>query len=132
MYWTSSLSTGISSVDRQHKDFVEAINRTHELVEKDAGKNDVLASLRDIMQYATTHFEHEESLMRRFSYPEREDHAQKHRILAAQIELMTARCRGGEGVKPQEILEYLRTWLKDHLMETDQRYGDFLRSKGAA
>ena len=36
----------------------------------------------------------------------------------------------GQPVCPLEILQFLASWLKNHILETDQKLGSFLNQKG--
>ena len=41
------------------------------------------------------------------------------------------RLEGRESVLTMDVMAFLRTWLTDHIMKTDQQYAAFLKQAGA-
>jgi hemerythrin len=76
--WTASLHTGIAEVDAQHEHLTGLINHLYHSYMQ-GREHEVLSPIIDeIAEYARYHFETEEALMHRTSYPETADHVAAH------------------------------------------------------
>ena len=70
--------------------------------------------------YIDSHFCTEETLMRMIGYPEYEQHRKEHADFNETLDELC--CRLGNGTaKVAELAELLKTWLTEHLPETDAR-----------
>jgi hemerythrin len=87
---------------------------------------------KDLLGYAITHFDTEETLMRRYGYEdlfpeEARKHIQQHREFSRQVVSVCDHLREGREVSSVEVLKFLNHWLRDHVLGIDQMLGDFLR-----
>ncbi len=128
--WKQVYETGIVALDKEHQGLVEQINALFEAVRDRRGSevySDVVAMLET---YVVEHFAHEERLMAEYHFPGLEDHQQEHRNLVAAVEELrkdhTVRDEGAG----RELLNFLRTWLLEHIVRVDREYGPFIESRG--
>ena len=86
--WDERYHTGELIVDREHRGLFALINRVAELDAAEAEGAALRAVLDELVQYAQTHFHHEEVLMRDVGCDPRfiEVHETVHREFARQVE----------------------------------------------
>ncbi len=128
--WDQSLSVGIRKIDEQHQELIKIINC---LVENEdaTGHSEPIAHVLDRMtQYAAYHFETEEALMLQVHYPGYESHRDDH----TQFKIKTANfCLDAllrKETLPDELLMFLRDWLRHHIVETDMKYKPYFLERG--
>ncbi len=128
--WTPELSVHIPSIDAQHKELVRLINELHDAMRSGRGKDEVGRILRSLASYTQTHFEYEEAAMQRAGYPSAVTHKSMHQQLTTQVRTLSANLSGGKSVLSMDVLEFLRTWLRDHILKADKAYSGHLLEKG--
>jgi hemerythrin-like metal-binding protein len=129
--WTDRMSVGHPEIDADHQRLVGIINRLW--VSEDNGNRQVIEFvLDDLVHYTESHFKREEHLMSEMGYPERERHGRIHRSICRRLEEI--RWEYFQGIREElrgEILEFLKSWLNDHILVEDMSYRPYLR-KGPA
>lgn len=66
------------------------------------------------------------------AYPDLEVHRGEHRALIAQVTDFQAKLRAKTLMLSVDLLEFLTSWLKNHIQKTDKGYGAFFAQKGVA
>lgn len=132
MPWSTDIAVGLSDVDAQHRWLVDCINQLHTELSGDApDKAAIGATLEGLMDYTMNHFIMEEDLFERHAYPETLTHkAQHNKFTGTIMEALTA-FEDGQNVS-HDILEFLKTWLLQHIMRTDKSYVPFLKAQGVS
>ncbi len=128
--WNDNLSIGVEVVDGQHKKMIEMVNELHAAMkarEGDAVLNLIFMGLAD---YTKTHFSTEEDIMLSHEYPEYDAHKKEHEDLIAQVAELRKRADRKELNITIDLLHFLRDWVKNHIMNTDKKLGNFLNSRG--
>jgi hemerythrin-like metal-binding protein len=129
--WTDKHATGIESIDKEHKQLMELLNKLHNgMMTKKT--NEILGGIfNELVNYTVTHFAHEEKLFKEHNYPNATTHIQEHKLLTQKaLELQ-------EGFNKKTVsvsigtMNFLKDWLDNHIMKTDMVYKDFLKGKGA-
>lgn len=130
--WSDSFSVGVKMFDDQHKIIIGLINKLIDTPDIDANSAIITALLTEMIQYATTHFDDEERIMREHDYPDYNDQRIQH---GGFIEKTAEFCSDGrlqvESI-PQSILIYLRQWWIDHILKDDMAYKSFFKDKELA
>jgi hemerythrin-like metal-binding protein len=124
--WSDEFSVGVDLIDKQHKILIRAINLLALAVEHDTSRElmgEIFTTLRD---YADTHFSYEEELFDTFGYAETEEHKAQHKALLHQVIGLEKRWRSGEATIGAEVLQFLVTWLRNHILGSDKKYSSFL------
>lgn len=128
--WSESYSVGIPKIDMQHQKLVAFLNQLYEAMQAGKG-NDVLGKvLNDLAMYTKTHFSTEEQLMEQHRFPGFQAHKDTHEKMAAKVMNLKKQFNDGTISSPIQITNFLKKWLAKHIMETDQKYSPFLKSKG--
>lgn len=127
--WDESFSTGVASMDGQHKKLFDMVNELHDAMQQKRSKEAIGSILSRLIEYTGSHFADEEEALRRTNYPEETQHRQLHAKLVEQVVDLQKKFNSGETVLTQSVIEFLQDWLINHIKGTDRRYGPHL-SKG--
>ncbi|BDV00544.1 hypothetical protein TDMWS_06290 [Thermodesulfomicrobium sp. WS] len=129
MPWTKDLELGIPSIDEQHQKLVAMVNRLHRSLER----SDTAAAgrvLQELIEYTGYHFGTEEKFFDQYGYPETDAHKTIHKKLVDKVLAFKRKFDAGEEFLSQELLNFLKDWLINHIGFTDRKYAPFLQSKG--
>lgn len=121
--WDSTLSLGSPDVDREHQALFRILHDLDEAVER-GDRAQVEVVLERLVSYSNFHFRSEEELMRARRYPVIEDHIREHRKFTSRLTLLKYQPYRDEAGR--DLLEFIRTWVRGHILQTDQRFGEFL------
>jgi len=132
--WSEKLLTGVAEIDKQHRVLVDAINDANSRLMADHDIKLVEQITKDLLSYAIYHFETEEDLMQRYGYNTEADkdaalHLKQHREFSTQVLAVRDGLRNGREISREDLLAFLNGWLVNHIMNTDQRLGAFIRQK---
>ncbi|MBD1399810.1 bacteriohemerythrin [Pelovirga terrestris] len=128
--WKQVYETGIVVLDKEHQELVKQINVLFEAV-RDKRGNEVYADVVAMLDvYVLEHFAHEERLMQEYQFSGFEEHQQEHQRLVAAVEKRKTDHAAMDESAARELLNFLRTWLLEHIVKVDKRYGSFIESRG--
>lgn len=130
--WNNTLSVGVASVDAQHQNLFAIARELHAAMSSGQGKTALGKVLDRLVQYAASHFAHEERLMRLADYPGLETHVAEHRALTAKVLELQADFRAGRTAISVQVLQFLRTWLQQHIQHSDKAYAPYLQEAKVA
>lgn len=126
LIWDSSLSVGIPEIDVEHEYAIYLVNSLNDAIVSHASEDEIFKYLRLILADTSSHFDHEETLLRQWCYPQLPDHAAKHaqimRVLNETIDQF------GRGYTEQELTECglsIKGLLIEHLLTEDMKYVDY-------
>ncbi len=116
-------------IDCDHKKLLGLINDLHDAVEKDAGHNALGEVLDGLIYYVSYHFAHEEGLFLQANYPGYDKHRRQHAALTGTVkEIYTDFQSGASDTLPAAVLEFLKSWLYTHILESDRAFGVYLNA----
>jgi len=128
--WKQEYETGIVTLDKEHQGLVQQINALFEAVRDKRGSevySDVVAML---VTYVLEHFAHEEKLMQEYQFSGLAEHQHKHEKLVIAVKKLTAEDAVRDECAARELLNFLRTWLLEHIVKVDREYGPYIESRG--
>lgn len=129
--WNPAWDTGVPEIDEQHHELfrrmgVLAVSLFQEREEVETGK--VLIFLR---QYVEFHFDAEESIMEKGGYQGLDRHKAIHDAMRGQVQsLVDSYLAGGKDL-PGSLMDYLVSWLLDHIDKEDRAMASFLKSQSS-
>lgn len=134
--WSDAMLTGVADIDRQHRILVDTLNEAKARLSDKADDPLFDQLTRDLLAYAIYHFDTEEQLMLQHGYrqasPEQEaHHLTQHRHFSERVVALRAAASDGETDTRDALISFLTDWLINHILTTDRRLGEFLRSAGA-
>ncbi len=121
--WSDKYCVGVNAIDDDHRSLVILVNRFNEAFTSGSGKLEIASVFDKLLEYTVNHFQKEENIMKKYNYPEMTQHIQKHRDLTKEVMAFN---KGKQYVFPENIAEFLNSWLMNHIMETDKKLGAFL------
>ena len=128
--WDNKYSVGISIIDEEHKKLFGILNKAIFAKEHNDNPEELREVLREMTNYALTHFRTEETYMKEFNYPEYQGHKEEHRDFSTGIIAYHEKVIKGDYQIANEIIEYLNWWLVNHIQATDRKYIDCFKENG--
>ena len=127
--WNESYSVGISQIDAQHKGLIRLINDLHGAMSAGKGKQALGTILADLVHYTKVHFTFEENLLREKGYSNLAAHHAVHQKLTQQVIELQQRFAAAKLTLTVEVMQFLKSWLADHILVHDQAYARELKAK---
>ena len=117
--------TGIEAIDKEHTRLFELAQETHDLLNNEIllDKTDSLTALiSELINYARTHFSHEEAYMQSIH----DAHIAHHRKFEESLLEFDIDCIGQDfdeqNEAVQNLLDFLINWLINHILKVDMLY----------
>ncbi len=135
MEWNEKLAVGIKTVDSQHQELFKRINNLVSAIKQHRCKDEIDGMIKFLEDYARVHFAEEERYMQETSYPGYEEQREEHRkYLVALDELKSQgsqpRIQGASYDLSATTNQVVVDWIVDHILKTDMKFGEYLKSKG--
>ncbi len=128
--WDNKYGVGISMIDEEHKKLIGILNKTIDAKEHSDDTEELMEVLEEMSQYALEHFKTEEAYMAEFNYPEYKSHKEEHYGFVTKTAEYIDRVANGDYHISNELHEYLKHWLVDHIQVTDRQYIDCFKRNG--
>jgi hemerythrin-like metal-binding protein len=128
--WSDALSVNIKELDQQHQCLIEIINKLHDSMKSGKGDSVIGPILSDLLSYTQFHFSTEEKYFQQFAYPHGLMHKKQHNDLTKKAKDLKVDFDKGKITISIEVMNFLKDWLKDHILGSDKQYAPFLNSKG--
>jgi hemerythrin-like metal-binding protein len=128
--WADAYSVHNPQIDSQHKELFRLADQLHDAMSKGAARTVIGATLKRLSDYTVTHFQWEETLMRNSRYPQLEAHRRMHNEFATRVLTLRKAFDEGRSSVTVETLEFLRNWLKNHILVVDRQVGEHLKPAG--
>jgi hemerythrin len=130
--WNNQYSVNVRQCDTQHKLLIQIINDLHAGM-SDGHSHDIMRTiLDDLLIYIRVHFRDEEELMQKNGYPGFAEHKKKHDEFVKRVMEINSEYQGGRMILSMDVMEFLRSWLVDHIQTIDKRYSAHLNAKGVS
>ncbi len=123
--WDEKYIVGVDSIDKQHKLLVDQLNTTFVFFNEDK----ILIALDALERFVVTienHFTAEEIMMQKREYPAADEHYILHAKLLHQIKKLYEFIREDKAILNLEVFDFLKSWLLDHIQQSDKELGNFL------
>ncbi|QWV94968.1 bacteriohemerythrin [Geomonas oryzisoli] len=130
--WSESLEVGISKVDEQHKRLIQLMEELDRAIRNNESADVVEDVLTNLFNYAQAHFAVEEELFRTHKYPEMALHELEHQRFIAKAFAFKERLSSKRPGLALELLNFLSSWVLNHIELTDKRYSKYLRDCGVS
>jgi hemerythrin-like metal-binding protein len=128
--WRESYATGIVSMDEQHEELIGLINKLYRVITKNESSDAITEVLDQMTTYAEKHLQEEEALLEANAFADYSEHLAGHQDYRDKLEKLLIESQKGDGAAVKETYTFLRQWWIDHIVAEDQKYGEFLKSKG--
>jgi len=128
--WSPALSVGVQLFDDQHQLLVGMVNDMHAAMAEGKGNQVVGPILEGLIEYTQTHFTDEERLLAKHAYPGLVVQRAEHRKLVEQVLALQEKFKSGKSMLSVEVMNFLKSWLLNHIQVEDKQYGPFLNARG--
>jgi hemerythrin len=125
--WRPDFNLGIQEIDEQHKKIVELINQLNEAFINKVAHEHLGNILDEMTRYADYHFKTEEKLFSQYNYPFTSEHIQMHKDFKRKVADFRDKFDKNLPVTFR-VLNFLRKWLTNHILDVDREYVDIVRS----
>jgi hemerythrin len=134
--WNEKMQTGVEVIDTQHQHLLEMVNDSYEKIREAATPATFQRVAKELLNYASYHFQTEESLMKESGYlnerpDEAERHINDHRVFAEKITALRGEISTDGETATMPLLEFLQAWIQRHTLEMDVKLGHFVSQKSA-
>lgn len=126
LVWQDSMATGIELIDHDHQRLIMLINMFQEATEFNISERKVQLALDEVIRYTKYHFNREEQLMALNNYPGFKEHQLQHQQMIDEIEIYMKEYRSDPDVALEHILQFLQSWLINHIKGNDRQYIPYL------
>jgi hemerythrin-like metal-binding protein len=128
--WDKTLSVGVTESDDQHKVLIQYINDLNDAMKQGKGKDAVVLVIDKLANYTATHFRNEERYFVQFNYPLTDEHKKLHQVFEKRIQDFKMDVQNGKLGTSIEVLNFLVSWLKGHILVEDKKYAALFNSRG--
>ncbi len=125
--WDNSLSVGNIKIDSQHKTLVNLINTLNEAFAEGKTKEAIGKILNELANYTVTHFGDEERIMESGNYPDLANHKKIHVKFVETVKSTIQDFESGKAMVSKDLMIFLKEWLIEHIMGTDQKYSSYVK-----
>ena len=130
MNWDDSLSVKVPSIDAEHQKLVALINDFYNDIYHKSPREKIRDTVQGLIDYTESHFLHEEKLMMEVAFEDYDQHKKEHDAFVAKVKEFHQRMEDGGFVVSIEITNFLKDWIKNHILGTDQKYMALFQEKG--
>ena len=124
--WSDDYKTGEKEIDQEHWGLFALVNDLSDKMSDGAPVKSIASTIDALVAYVDVHFEHEERLMAEKGYPKLESHKQAHAALGKRVEeFHGAFQRNPETFDFIALMDFLSTWLKQHILNLDMDFAAF-------
>jgi hemerythrin len=128
--WTDIYKVNVAILDQQHQGLFDTVNELERALRVGEGNAAIDGILDRLVTYAGLHFAAEESLMERHDFPGLSTHRIQHEMFRTKMRTLLERQRSAKAGVAVELLLFLQSWLKKHVLRTDKQYSAFLNARG--
>lgn len=124
--FTEDCMIHVEEIDNEHRRLFQMINEAVALVDSTDDVQAIASNLiKNLKDYAATHFAHEEAYMERMNDPELELQKKAHAAFTAKINAFEPDTSTPEALRAslKGLLEYLVRWLYRHILSSDMMIG---------
>lgn len=128
--WSNIYLLDIPIIDSQHKMFFELYDTVFDLSKnKDkAGKDKISEVLVELNNYLKLHFKTEEQLMYNSNAEDIEDHISEHKFFINKVDEFVIGMQYGNIHLLETMLEFIKKWFLSHILNTDTRYKESVKT----
>lgn len=119
--WTDSLKTGITEIDKQHKQLIDQMNLLYMAINNDQGVEEIQKIMTFLSSYVYQHFGYEETCMHRYQCPVANQNKTAHtQFINALNEINEElNTKGASMSLAIKVNQNLLDWFANHIKKID-------------
>lgn len=128
--WNSDLETGNEIIDKQHKELFAALNVLAQSHRSGQGAQELGKTIEFLEVYVLRHFEDEEYLQEKYSYPDILNHKAYHREFKNKVSKLVESLEkdGYSDTLVEKTINIMADWLINHIKSDDFRLAAHVQS----
>jgi hemerythrin len=131
MEWNEDMSVRVKVLDDDHKTLIRMLNDLYDGIVAGQARTALEDVIDGLMRYTKLHFAREERLFAETGFPGSAAHKAEHDLLTRRVMNLQTRFENGQSFElSMEAMSFLKSWLNNHIMGSDQAYGMHLNAKG--
>jgi hemerythrin-like metal-binding protein len=103
------------------------VNDLHQAMKLEKGSQAIEKILNDLAKYTVEHFGREETVFEKFGYPDSVSHKHEHFKLVGVVVDLIDQFKSGEFTVAMDLMTVAKSWLIQHIMETDMKFAPFMK-----
>jgi hemerythrin len=128
--WADELSVGVTEIDEQHKKLIDMTNSLHDAMRQGHGRDAIGSIVKGLVEYTVTHFAYEEGEFEKTGFPGLGAHKAEHASFVEKVGAFVEEFQAGKIGLSVEVLNFLSSWLVEHIQGSDKEAGAYLVAKG--
>ena len=128
--WDASYEIGDPTIDQDHRALLTMVNSLHEMLDDGTAATELSSLFARMIEHTDGHFVREETLMeqKEFHHDRLLEQRFEHRLLGERLRELQSRLDTGDSAQAvgSDLLEFLVTWFKGHILEEDMKFKPFL------
>ncbi len=129
--WDPAYRIGSDVIDQQHQKLFDIGHRFYDACRQHARRARLRRIFDELLEYTAYHFAEEERLMQQTGYPALPQHRANHEELVELVNYHRSRLARDMPDAEQQALEFVRTWLRAHVLDADKDIGVYLAGRRA-
>jgi hemerythrin len=118
--WNDIHKIDIPIIDEQHRGIVSIINSLHHMIRQGMGFQALLPTIIIMEQYSIIHFESEQMLLKKYEYPDYDNHFMLHAELRENLKAIKAQTFMNKDTAA--VINFLKNWWIHHTNVEDKKY----------
>lgn len=127
--WTEEYSVGVEEIDAQHKRLISIINHLVKAIEQREKREQLETVLDEMVDYLNYHFISEERYFEGMA--NLKEHKLMHWDFVKKTNQLNRDYAADKLQISQDILDFLISWLNNHILKTDKKYFAALQQQQA-
>lgn len=123
--WSDDFSVKVSLMDDEHKVLFNLINDLNIAMLDGQSSQKIGKILDSLIDYTEYHFNHEEVMLRKISYPNISEQEKYHKIFVNKMKEFKKELESGEILLSIKIIDFLKDWLVSHIVNIDTKYSGY-------
>ena len=120
--WDNKYELGIQEIDDHHRELVELLNKTYDLILYSTENDDMQKILLKLTMYTEYHFATEEQMMKDAGFTGLKTHKSKHGNFKKQLALLMQDHLSAAPHVNTDIVLFLWDWLHKHILKYDKKF----------
>lgn len=127
--WKTEFSVNNDEIDEQHKVLIGMLGDMERIIQsQEFNYINLVNTVEGLENYVRVHFDYEEELMVRHSYPRIMEHTREHNVFRDKLQNTYVLDIKQPREFYCEMFDYLLNWLSGHILKVDRELGGFLMS----
>lgn len=126
--WNPALSVGNATMDQHHQQLFKLIAEFHQALKEGKAVRIANEILERLEEYTRMHFRTEELLLEEAGYTRLNQQKQAHSHFIGKILELRSRWSGGDLSVSSEMMQFLNSWLLEHIKRMDKEYSDCVQT----